>query len=47
MQNLVVATRHKCLVKGEKRRVGTYMRTSWSLPEKNWVQTDIGRWLRE
>ena len=47
MQNLVVATRHKCLVKGDKRRVGPYLRTSWSLPEKTWVQTDIGRWLRE
>jgi hypothetical protein len=47
MQNLVVATRHKCLVKGEKRRVGTYMRTSWSLPQKTWTQTELGRWLRE
>jgi hypothetical protein len=47
MQNLMVATRHKCLVKGEKRRVGPFMRTTWTLPQKNWTQTEPGRWLRE
>ena len=47
MQNLVVATRHKCLVKGDKRRIGPYLRTSWSLPQKTWTQTELGRWLRE
>ena len=47
MQNLVVATRHKCLVKGDKRRIGPYLRTTWSLPLKTWTQTELGRWLRE
>jgi hypothetical protein len=47
MQNLVVATRHKCLVKGDKRRIGPYLRTTWSLPQKTWTQTELGRWLRE
>mgnify|MGYP002629471575 FL=1 len=47
MQNLMAATRYKCLVKGEKRRVGPYLRTSWSLPQKTWTQTELGRWLRD
>ena len=47
MQNLMVATRHKCLVMGEKRRIGPFMRTTWTLPQKNWVQTELGRWLRD
>jgi hypothetical protein len=47
IKNLVAATRHKCLVKGEKRREGPYLRTTWSLPQKTWTQTDIGRWLRD